>query len=292
MRRFAVILAATVLVASCARDDTVMADREVMPKGERVETLANSIGMQGVLDLPHRSESRARDRYRHPMQTLAFFNVQPFQTVIEVTPGGGWYTEILGPYLHVNGKLILQVFDPATASKSATRDYYAKSNGELRAKLAADPPLYDRVVVVESPIMAPSLGSPGSADRVLTFRNVHNWTGAGTDAAMFKSFFDVLKPGGVLGVVEHRAAPGTDSATSAKSGYITEAYVIGLAEQAGFKLDGRSEINANPADTHDHANGVWTLPPGLRVPKGEKPDRYQAIGESDRMTLRFMKPAG
>ncbi len=292
MHRFAAVLAVTVLLTACARDDTVMADREAMPKAERVETTATSIGMQGVLDLPHRAESRARDGSRHPLQTLAFFNVQPFQTVIEVTPGGGWYTEILGPYLHENGKLILQVFDPATASKPGTRDYYAKSNAELRAKLAANPPLYDRVDIVESPIMAPALGSPATVDRVLTFRNVHNWTGAGTDAAMFKAFFDVLKPGGVLGVVEHRAAAGTDPTVSAKSGYITESYVIGLAEKAGFKLDGRSEINANPADTRDHANGVWTLPPGLRIPEGEKPDRYQAIGESDRMTLRFIKPAG
>ncbi len=292
-------VAATVsLLGACAmqeqKSDAVMADREMTGVSEPVaQRPGTSIGMAAVLALPHRSEAnRARDAYRHPQETLALFDVLPHQTVLEITPGGGgWYTEILAPYLHSNGTLIAQIFDPATPVKPGTRDYYTKSNAEFRAKLAANPGIYSRVRVIESSVTAPVFGPPGSVDRVLTFRNVHNWTGAGTDAAMFKAFFDVLKPNGVLGVVEHRAAAGTDPATSAKSGYITESYVIKLATDAGFELAGRSEINANPKDTRDYKNGVWTLPPVLRVPEGEDKAKYLAIGESDRMTLKFVRPA-
>lgn len=291
---------ASLALAACATDgdnaakDTVMADTETRTFPTQVpERPATSVGMRGILAMAHRSaDNRARDSYRHPQETLAFFDVQAQQTVVEVTPGGGWYTEILAPYLRTNGKLIAQVFDPSVQANPRARDYYIKSNAEFRAKLATDTNVYDRVQVIESPSDQPVLGAPASVDRVLTFRNVHNWTGAGNDAAMFKAFFDVLKPNGVLGVVEHRAAPGTDPAVSAKSGYITEDYVIKLATDAGFQLAGRSEINANPKDTRDHPNGVWTLPPVLRVPEGGDAAKYRAIGESDRMTLKFVKPAG
>ncbi len=291
---------ASLALAACATDgdnaakDTVMADTETRTFPTQVpERPATSVGMRGILAMAHRSaDNRARDSYRHPQETLAFFDVQAQQTVVEVTPGGGWYTEILAPYLRTNGKLIAQVFDPSVQANPRARDYYIKSNAEFRAKLATDTNVYDRVQVIESPSDQPVLGAPASVDRVLTFRNVHNWTGAGNDAAMFKAFFDVLKPNGVLGVVEHRAAPGTDPAVSAKSGYITEDYVIKLATNAGFQLAGRSEINANPKDTRDHPNGVWTLPPVLRVPEGGDAAKYRAIGESDRMTLKFVKPAG
>jgi len=284
------------LLGACAmqeqKSDAVMADREMKGVSEPVAPrLGMNVGMTEVLAMPHRSEAnRARDVYRHPQETLAFFDVLPHHTVIEVTPGGGWYTEVLAPYLHSNGTLIAQVFDPTTPEKQGARDYYTKSNAEFRAKLAANPGVYSRVRVIESPVKAPLLGPAGSVDRVLTFRNVHNWTGAGTDAAMFKAFFDVLKPNGVLGVVEHRAATGTDPATSAQTGYITESYVIKLATDAGFELAGRSESNANLKDTRDYKNGVWTLPPVLRVPEGEDKAKYLAIGESDRMTLKFVRP--
>lgn len=306
MRKILVLVVATALIGACAMgngpgsadrgksaDDAVMADVERRSAPEPVAPhIGSSLAIVEVLALSHRSAAnRARDAYRHPVETLAFFDVQPQQTVVEVTPGGGWYTEVLAPYLRANGTLVAQLFAPASAAKPGTRDYYAKSNAEYRAKLAANPQVYDRVRVVETSVSAPVLGSPASVDRVLTFRNVHNWTAAGSDAAMFKSFFDVLKPNGVLGVVEHRAAPGTDPAVSAESGYITEAYVIKLATDAGFELVDRSEINANPKDTRDYKNGVWTLPPGLRVPEGEDPAKYMAIGESDRMTLKFVKPA-
>lgn len=306
MRKIVVLMMAATLLGACAmsgnressgadksRGDKLMSDRETKGLPEPLAPrLATSIGMHDILALPHRSaENRARDAYRHPQETLAFFDVQPHQTVLEVTPGGGWYTEVLAPYLRANGMLITQIFDPASAAKPGTRDYYTRSNAEFRAKLAANPELYDRVRVIEAAVGTPTLGAPASVDRVLTFRNVHNWTSAGSDAAMFKAFFDVLKPNGVLGVVEHRAAPGTDPTVSAKTGYITESYVMKLASEAGFELIERSEINANPKDTRDYANGVWTLPPGLRVPEGEDKAKYQAIGESDRMTLKFVKPA-
>ncbi len=304
MRKILVLLMAATLVGACAMDtdrpaagkaggDALMADREMQGKPEPLAPRAgSSLALIEVLAMPHRSEAnRARDRYRHPVETLAFFDVQPHQTVIEVTPGGGWYTEVLAPYLRSNGLLIAQVFDPATATTPASTQYYTRSNTAFREKLAATPGVYDRVRVIESPVKQPVLGAPASVDRVLTFRNVHNWTGAGTDAAMFKAFFDVLKPGGVFGVVEHRAAQGTDPAESAKTGYITESHVIKLAVDAGFELAERSEINANSRDTRDYKNGVWTLPPGLRVPEGEDKARYEAIGESDRMTFKFVKPA-
>lgn len=278
--------------ASAAKSDAAMAEREAASNAPQrvMPRIGTSVGMDAILAMPHRStENRARDAWRHPKETLAMFEVFPHQTVIEVTPGGGWYTEVLAPYLRANGQLIAQVFDPA--SNERARAYYTKSNGELRAKLAADSEVYDRVKVIEVSSSAPVLGSPASVDRVLTFRNVHNWTGAGTDRTMFKAFFDVLKPNGILGVVEHRAAPGTDPTVSAKTGYITEAYVIELATEAGFELAQRSEINANPNDTRDYKNGVWTLPPNLRLAEGEDAAKYRAIGESDRMTLKFIKPA-
>lgn len=228
---------------------------------------------------------RARDVYRHPKETLEFFGIQPDQTVVEVWPSGGWYAEILAPYLRERGTYYAAGF--------VTDDNAPKYRRELQAafaaKLAARPDLYDRVKVTE-------LGRPdswtacpaGTADLVLTFRNVHNWMNADYEAQMFKAFHDCLRPGGVLGVVEHRARPGTSREDTKKSGYVTEEAVIAMAEAAGFKLDARSEVNANPKDTADHPEGVWTLPPALRLGETDRA-KYLAIGESDRMTLRFVK---
>jgi predicted methyltransferase len=239
----------------------------------------------------HRSaENRARDQYRHPAETLAFFGFAPGQTVVEITPGAGWYAEILAPALNTDGRYIAVVMDPAKAGSEGAQKYYAEGNQKLRDKFAANPELYGNATIVEVDPAAPVIGEPGQADLVLTFRNVHNWMGQDQAAGMFKAFFDALKPGGVLGVVEHRAAEG--SAANPDSGYVSEQAVIELATAAGFELAEKSEINANPADTKDHPNGVWTLPPSSRVPEGEDPARYQAIGESDRMTLKFVKPGG
>lgn len=233
------------------------------------------------------AENRARDVHRHPQQTLEFFGVKPDMHVVEVWPGGGWYTEILAPYLRESGHYVAAGFVTRADVAPQWRIDMMKSFAE---KLAAAPDTYGKPQITALGMPdAWQATAPGSADRVLTFRNVHNWLKAGYEAPMFKAFFDALKPGGVLGVVEHRAKPGTSIENMKLSGYMTEAHVIALAETAGFKLEARSEINANPKDSADHPEGVWTLPPNLRL--GDK-DRakYLAIGESDRMTLRFVKP--
>jgi predicted methyltransferase len=238
-----------------------------------------------------RSEAnRARDAWRHPAQTLAFFGVEPTHRVVEITPGAGWYSEILAPYLRERGHYTAAVLDPARLVNEGSRPFYQRLNEGLAARFAADPERYDRAEVLAFDPAAPFLGPPVSADRVLTFRNVHNWVSGGYQAQMFEAFFEVLRPGGVLGVVEHRALPGSELAAVQASGYIPEEAVIAMALRAGFVLEARSEINANPADDRQHPNGVWTLPPTLRVPEGEDPAGYRAIGESDRMTLRFVKP--
>ena len=229
------------------------------------------------------AEQRARDAYRHPKETLGFFELRPDQTVIEITPGGGWYAQILAPLLRDNGHYI-------AAEKRPSADDEARSDDSaLRKLFAAHPAQFGQAAIVTFDPKAPVLGAPGSADRVLTFRNVHNWAMDGTAPAMFKAFYAVLKPGGVLGVVDHRADAGATLDEVRDSGYLPVDYVVKLATDAGFVLDGRSEINANPKDDHDHPKGVWTLPPTLALGDQDKA-KYLAIGESDRMTLRFVKP--
>ncbi|MBB5943953.1 class I SAM-dependent methyltransferase [Xanthomonas sp. 3307] len=228
----------------------------------------------------------ARDAYRHPGQTLAFFGIKPTQTVIEVTPGSGWYSEILAPYLRERGQYIAAVVDPAAVPEGRGRDYQQKARSGLEQKFAAAPAQYDRARIVAYAPNAPVFGPPGSADLVLTFRNVHNWRMAGQAEGMFKGFYQVLKPGGVLGVVEHRAK--ADVPADDKSGYVGQAQVIAMAEAAGFKLAGKSELNANPRDSKDYPGGVWTLPPSNQHDAADDA-KYQAIGESDRMTLKFVK---
>ncbi len=229
----------------------------------------------------------ARDVYRHPLQTLQFFGLRPDQTVVEIWPGRGWYMEILAPYLRDHGKYYAAIEAPemAGASKEVTDDA-----AYLRKRIAGDPAHFGKVIVTElHPPQLTEICPPGTADLVLTFRNVHNWIDDGTQQQQFNTFFKALKPGGVLGVVEHRAKPGTPLGETRKSGYVDEAYVKKLAAAAGFRFDAASPINDNPKDTKDYPTGVWTLPPTLAL--GEKDrDKYLAIGESDRMTLRFVKP--
>jgi len=228
----------------------------------------------------------ARDRYRHPAETLSFFAVQPGSTVIEVTPGGGWYSEILAPLLRGKGHYIAAVVDPGAVAEGRGRDYQQRSRAGLEQKFAAAPAQFDKATVVAYDPARPVFGPAGSADVVLTFRNVHNWRKAGQAEGMFKGFFEVLKPGGVLGVVEHRAS--ADVPADDGTGYVGQQQVIAMAQAAGFQLQASSEINANARDTKDHPNGVWTLPPSNQHEKTDAA-RYQAIGESDRMTLRFVK---
>ena len=234
----------------------------------------------------HRSHAnRMRDEYRHPTETLAFFEVDSCDTVVEIWPGAGWYTEVLAPVLRACGSLHAAHFSP-----SSEVPYFRKSLENYKEKLAESPRIYDAVVLsVLQPPKFNRMITPATADRVLTFRNVHNWLKVGTADQVFASAYEALKPGGIFGVVEHRAKPGTDLETMIQSGYVTEAKVIELAEAAGFQLVARSEINANPLDDTNHPKGVWTLPPSLRLGEEDKM-KYLAIGESDRMTLKFAKP--
>jgi len=249
---------------------------------------AASAPLQAAVSGDWRSAANtARDAYRHPQQTLEFFGLQPQQTVVEITPGGGWYAEILAPYLRGQGHYVAAVVDPMALPAGGGRDYQQRARDGLEKKFAGAPALFDKATVVAYDPAAPVLGKPGSADVVLTFRNVHNWRAAGQAEGMFRAFFAVLKLGGTLGVVEHRAK--ADVPAEDKSGYVGQAQVIAMAEAAGFKLQDSSEVNANPRDTKDHPNGVWTLPPSNNHDAADAA-KYKAIGESDRMTLRFVKP--
>ncbi len=228
-----------------------------------------------------------RDAARHPYETLSFFGIQPTMTVIELSPGGGWYTEILAPYLREQGHYIAAAYD-ANSPRENRRGYTAN----FKKKLAADPARFDKVqLTVFEPPKQLSYAQPGSADLILTFRNLHNWLSYGDDAMkqVFQSAYDALKPGGVFGVVEHRLPESKPQDATASSGYMHESYVIRVGESVGFKLAAKSEVNANPKDTADHPNGVWALPPSYRNKDVDRA-RYQAIGESDRMTLKFVKP--
>lgn len=230
----------------------------------------------------------ARDPWRRPVQTLGFFGLKDSMTVIEITPGGGWYTEVLAPWLGKRGHYVAAIVDPDTATSEAAQAAYTRGKAALASVLEKLPANPDRVHIKPFTPATAEFAPAGSADAVLTFRNVHNWMMGGTVQTMFNGFFSALKPGGVLGVVEHRA--NQDVPEGDRSGYVSEAQVIAFATAAGFVLEARSEINANPKDSKDHPNGVWTLPP---VNSHEPADaaKYQAIGESDRMTLRFRKPA-
>lgn len=229
----------------------------------------------------------ARDVWRNPVQTLSFMGIKPTMTVVEISPGGGWYTEILAPYLRDKGQLILAASDPASSS-----EYSRRSADRLKQKLDAQPAVYDKVKVnVFEPPAKLGYVPAGSADLVLTFRNVHNWAANGESVtrAVFQSMYDVLKPGGVLGVVEHRLPAGRQFDPKFESGYVHVDYVLRMAQSVGFKLQDQSEVNANPKDTADHTNGVWALPPTY-ANKDRDRLRFETIGESDRMTLKFIKP--
>ena len=223
------------------------------------------------------NEERARDKYRHPAETLTYFGIKPDMTVVEIWPGGGWYTDILAPYLHDDGKLYAAISPGENAI-------------EYKKKLADDPGRFGKVVVTQlDPPSKLQIAPPNSSDMVVTFRNVHNWMRGGNAEAVFKAIYAALKPGGILGIEEHRADPQKPQDPKAESGYVREDYVIKLAEEAGFVLAGKSDINANPKDDRDHPKGVWTLPPSLAMKEVDR-EKYLAIGESDRMTLKFLKP--
>lgn len=242
--------------------------------------------LQNIINSDQRSsENVARDSYRNPQATLQFFGINADMRVAEIWPGKGWYTEILAPWFKQgNGQLIAAGF-PADMGPEWRMNLRRSYNDWL----AANPEWFDQVSVVEFGPGYWQIAEDNSLDAVLTFRNVHNWVQAEVADNAFDAMFNALKPGGILGVTDHRAKPGTDIATMKKSGYLTEALVIGLAEKAGFMLAAKSDINANPADDANHPNGVWSLLPNLRIDEADK-DAYRKIGESDRMTLKFIKP--
>lgn len=248
---------------------------------------AESMTLEQAANGAHRSAANiARNAWRHPVDTLNFFGIRSDMTVVEVWPGDeGWYTEILAPYLRDKGKFYAANYDGSTGV-----EYFLKGAQAFKDKLAAEPALYDKVVVTAlMPPKSLAAAPPASADLVVTFRNLHNWVRDDRAEAMFKAMYEVLKPGGTLGMVAHRGTPEMVGKEAAKTGYLAESEALRLAAAAGFKFVEKSEINANPKDTKDHEGGVWSLPPNFRL--GEK-DRakYAAIGESDRMTMKFVKP--
>ncbi len=284
-RRLIALVAAVVAVAPTA--GRAAAAKPAKPDPVLVQVVAGD----------WRSETdKSRDQYRHPVEALTFWGLAPGMTILEVQPGGGWWTEILAPYAkRTGGKLYVTAADLANPALSeASR----KGRADFEARFASKPDLYGRIDFVNwGPKSAPL--PKDTFDFILTARSVHNWMSSpGWIEKVFGDFYGALKPGGILAVEEHRANPGPQD-PKATSGYVTEAFVIEQAEKAGFKLVAKSEINANAKDTKDHPFGVWTLPPALRsTPVGStQPDdpnfdhsKYLAIGESDRMTLKFVKP--
>ena len=249
------------------------------------ETQAQDDRLKEIIAGDQRStENKTRDEYRHPYETLTFFGIRPDMTVVEIYPGRGWYTEILAPYLKGSG-----TFYAAEHPGDPSYEAVQRSLEAFDQKVKDAPELYGevkRTKLTKDGDIAP----PDSADLVVTFRNVHSWMGAGTENEAFAAMYRALKPGGVLGLVQHRGDPNAAQDPKAGSGYVNEDYVIALAKKAGFELAEKSEINANPKDTKDYPKGVWTLPPSLRLGDEDR-EKYLAIGESDRMTLKFVKPA-
>ena len=242
--------------------------------------------LKQFIDGPQRSEkNRARDPYRHPAEVLTFFGVKPDSVVVEILPGAsGYWTEILAPYLRDKGRYIAANAEAATTSEEARRE-----NAGFAAKIAADPADYGKVEVAEFAADRHEIAPPGSADFVLTFRNLHNWIAHGEAAASLKAFYAALKPGGVLGIEDHRGRDDQPQDPIAKSGYIRQDFAIREIEAAGFKFVSSSEASANPKDTKDYSVGVWALPPTYRL-KDQDREKYAEIGESDRFTLKFVKP--
>lgn len=239
-----------------------------------------------IADLSHRSSAeQARDQYRNPQSTLQFFELSNNDTVVEIWPGSGWYTQILAPTLKQEGQLIA-----AHWPTDSPVGFFRRVRQQFDEKFLANPALYGEIEIslLEPPTHL-KIAENNQADKVLTFRTVHNWMRNNQEQAVFNAAYQALKPGGVLGVVEHRAPESFSLQQMIDSGYVTESYVKLLAERAGFEFVAASEINANAKDNKHHPRGVWTLPPSLRLGEQNKA-QYLAIGESDRMTLKFKKP--
>lgn len=275
-------LLALITAAGCAGSAKPVA------KTERTSHVARSVTAQEldrILAGDWRTdENRARDVYRHPKETLLFFGLRPDMTVVEVWPGTGWYTEIIAPLVAKEGKYYAAQYLPDPKSK-----YITDTLATYQSKLQTRPDLYSKAEVTGLGPEGGEIAPPESVDMVVTFRNMHNWMARDWAPAAFEAMFRALKPGGTLGIEEHRGNPSVPQDPKAKSGYVNEDYAIKMIESAGFKLVAKSEINANPKDTKDYEQGVWTLPPTYRLGDKDR-DKYAAIGESDRFTFKFVKP--
>lgn len=242
--------------------------------------------LEALIDGAHRTDAeKARNKYRHPVETLTFFGLKPDMTVVEISPSGGWYAGIIAPFVRDKGH-----YYAAGPARAGASDYAARTIKAFDARLAANPALYDKVRITElTPPNAVEIAPPGSADMVVTFRNLHNMMGDGTVTPILKAVYQALKPGGIFGVVDHRGDSTKPQDPKAASGYVNQEYAIKLIEEAGFKLVDASEVNANRRDTKDYPKGVWTLPPSFAL-KDQDRAKYATIGESDRFTLKFIKP--
>jgi len=245
---------------------------------------ATAAELERILAGTQRSDAnRARDVYRHPQQTLLFFGIRPEMRVAEIWPEGGWYTEVIAPLVNAHGKYYAVMIAPDPRST-----FLAKQLQEFRDKLTARPDLYSGAEITTLGKEVSTIAPAGTLDMVVTFRNLHNWMAGDWAPQALAAFYAALRPGGVLGIVDHRGNPSTAQDPRARSGYVNEDYAISIIEAAGFKLAAKSEINANPKDTKDYEQGVWTLPPTFRLGAKDR-DKYLAIGESDRFTLKFVK---
>lgn len=294
LKAVALILAGTALVACQSEEEPAEEQAAASESSAQAssasadETPFREGSLADILAGDHRSEEhRARDLYRNPEATLFFFGLSPTDTVIEINPGGGWYMEVIAPFVNEEGQYIAAHPDPSLDDMPS---YVVDQAKQIKQRVETQDALFGNAEVQFYDPSEPVFGEPESADKVLTFRNVHNWVNGGQAEAMFKAFAEVLKPGGVLGVVQHRADDGASAEETAKTGYVSEEAVIAFAEAAGLNLEERSNLNANPKDTRDHPKGVWTLPPSFRLGEENRAE-YEAIGESDRMTLKFVKPA-
>ena len=239
--------------------------------------------LAAAIAAPHRTPAFVtRDAARHPAEELTFFGLKPAMTVVELWPGAGYWTEILAPYLAARGHYVVALPAPGNAEED-------RSVEGFHARVAAHKGLLDKFAETTLGAGHFDIAAPGSADLVLTFRNLHNWMDGGYAAEALAACFRALKPGGILGIEAHRARTDVAQDPKAANGYVREDYTIGLARQAGFELVGASEINANPKDTKDWPEGVWTLPPTLALGDKDRA-RYLAIGEADNFVLRFRKP--
>ncbi|MEL6725540.1 MAG: hypothetical protein AAFP81_08840 [Pseudomonadota bacterium] len=299
MKSIWMLSASAVLLAACSGGTEAPAETveaETPPPAELIE--AGPLSLAEAVAGDWRSDNeKARDGWRNPAETLEFFEIEPSDTVVEIWPGGGWYTNVLAPYLASgDGQLVAAVWD-VNVFEGERLERIEQRIADFKAVYEADADLFGTIEYSAFSAESGALAEAGTADAVLTFRNVHNWMGNDYTAKFFTDAYEALKPGGIVGVVEHRLPSSTEQDPRAASGYVHEDFVKAMAAAAGLEFVEGSEINANPADTADHPFGVWTLPPVSRTtdregnaPEGFDAAAYALIGESDRMTLKFVKP--